>query len=176
MSYGDLTWEFPYTSSRGNKYLYIMFDHDSNGILVAPLKNRNDNRIVEAWKFLFSKLTKHGHETKMFVLDKEFSSQLKDMLKINNLKYQLVPPNVYRRNAAARAIQTFKNQFLLVLATADNEYPISEWNCLLPQAEMTLNLLRESWCNPKLSVYSYLNGMHNFATTPLAPVGITSEN
>ena len=26
MSYGDLTGAFPYTSSRGNKYLYIMYE------------------------------------------------------------------------------------------------------------------------------------------------------
>ena len=71
-----------------------MYDHDSNGILVAPLKNRNANTIKEAWIFLFAKLTKHGHKTKMFILDNEFSSKLKDTLKSNNLKYQLVPPNV----------------------------------------------------------------------------------
>ena len=62
MSYGDLTGAFPYTSSRGNKYLYVMYDHDSNGILVAPLKNGNANTIVEAWKFLYDKLTKHVME------------------------------------------------------------------------------------------------------------------
>ena len=107
----------------------------------------------------------------MFVLDNEFSSRLKDVLKNNNLKYQLVPPNVHCRNAAERAIQTFKNHFLSVLATADNEFPISEWDRLLPQAEMTLNLMRESRCNPKLSAYNYLHGMYNFATTPLAPAG-----
>ena len=157
MSYGDLTGAFPYTSSRGNKYLYVMYDHDSNGILVTPLKNRNANTIVEAWKFLFAKLTKHGHETKMFVLDNEFSSKLKDTLKNNNLKYQIVPPNIHRRNAAECVIQTFKNHFLSVLTTADNEYPISEWDHLLPQAKMTLNLLRASRCNPRLSAYVYVS-------------------
>ena len=80
MSYGDLTGAFPYTSSRGHKYLYVMYDHDSNGILVAPLKNRNSATTVTAWKSLFNRLTKHGHTTKMFVLDNKCSSQLKDTL------------------------------------------------------------------------------------------------
>ena len=95
MSYGDLTGAFPYTSSCGHKYLYVMYDHDSNGILVAPLKNRNSATIVTAWKSLFSKLTKHGHTTKMFVLDNEFSSQLKDTLTTAKLTFQLVPPHVH---------------------------------------------------------------------------------
>ena len=128
MSYGDLTGAFPCTSSRGHKYLYVMYDHDSNGILVAPLKNRNSATIVTAWKSLFNRLTKHGHTTKMFVLDNEFSSQLKDTLTKARLNFQLVPPHVHRRNAAERAIKTLKNHFLSVLATADKEYPITEWD------------------------------------------------
>ena len=125
MSYGDLTGAFPYTSSRCNKYLYVMYDHDANSILVQPLKNRNAATIVQAWKTLFNRLTKHGHETKIFILDNEFSTELKNTLKSRNLKFQLVPPNVHRRNAAERAIQTFKNHFLSVLATADQSYPIA---------------------------------------------------
>ena len=82
MSYGDLTGAFPYTSSRGNKYLYVMYDHDSNGILVAPLKNRNATTIMEAWKTLFGKLTKHCHKTKLFILDNKFSNLLKKYVKI----------------------------------------------------------------------------------------------
>lgn len=65
MSYGDLTGAFPYTSSRIHKYLYVMYDHDSNGILVTPLRNRNASTIVAAMKLLFNSITKLGHETKI---------------------------------------------------------------------------------------------------------------
>lgn len=37
-AYGDLTGSFPFKSSRGNKYLYILYNYDSNAILVHPLK------------------------------------------------------------------------------------------------------------------------------------------
>ena len=87
------------------------------------------------------------------------------------LTFQLVPPHVHQRNAAERAIKFFKNHFVSVLATADQEYPITEWDRHLSQAEMTLNLMRAARCNPKLSEYTYLHGLHNFATTPLAPAG-----
>ena len=39
-AYGDLTGAFPFKSSRGNKYLYILYDFDSNAILVQPLQTR----------------------------------------------------------------------------------------------------------------------------------------
>ena len=83
----------------------------------------------------------------------------------------MVPPNAHRENAAERAIQIFKNHFLSALATADTTFPINEWDRLIPQAEMTLNLLIPSRCNPTLSAYSYYHGVHNFATTLLAPAG-----
>jgi hypothetical protein len=89
----------------------------------------------------------------------------------NGLDYQLVPPHVHRRNAAERAIQTFKNHLLAFLATCDPDFPVSEWDRLLFQAELTLNLLRSSRVNPKLSSYAYLFGNFDFNKTPLAPPG-----
>ena len=45
MAYGDLTGSFPYTSSRGAKYLFIMYDYDSNTILIQPLKSKQAHEI-----------------------------------------------------------------------------------------------------------------------------------
>jgi hypothetical protein len=87
------------------------------------------------------------------------------------VEYQLVLPHVHRRNAAERAIQTFKNHFLAFLATCDPDFPVSEWDRLLFQAELTLNLLRSPRVNPKLSAYAYLNGNFDFNKTPLTPPG-----
>ena len=49
------------------------------------------------------------------------------------------------------------------------------WDRLLIQATLTLNLLRPSRMNPKLSVYAYLNGPFNYMATPIAPPGIKVE-
>ena len=108
MSYGDLTGAFPYTSTRGNKYLYILYDYDSNSILVEPIKNRQAASITNAWKRTHDRLTKHGHATKNFIMDNECSTEFKKSLIKHNIKFQLVPPNEHRANAAERAIQTFK--------------------------------------------------------------------
>ena len=87
------------------------------------------------------------------------------------MTFQLVPPHNHRQNAVERAIKTFKAHFLSTLATCDPAYPITEWDRLIPQSEMTLNLLRPSRCNPRLSAFAYINGQHNYNKVPLAPPG-----
>ena len=116
-------------------------------------------------------LTKHGHIVSHFILDNETSSTIKKAFLKNNILFQAVPPNAHRVNATERAIQTFKNHFLSGLATCDSKFPISEWDQLLQQCEMTLNLTRTSRCNPKLSAHTYLEGFHDFNKVPLATPG-----
>ena len=41
--YSDQTGKFPITSSRGTKYIMIVYDFDSNAILSEPLKSRNEH-------------------------------------------------------------------------------------------------------------------------------------
>ena len=161
MTYGDLTGSFPYTSSRGAKYLFIMYDYDSNAILIQTLKSKQAHKIKQAWVILTNRIIKHGHILKHYVLDNECSNDLKQAIRKQNMTFQLVPPHNHRKNAAERAIKTFKAHFLSTLATCDPEYPITKWDQLIPQSEMTLNLLRPARCNPHLSAYSFINGEHN---------------
>ena len=39
-AYIDLTGRFPRRSSRGNTHVFLMYDYDSNAILIEPLKTR----------------------------------------------------------------------------------------------------------------------------------------
>ena len=87
------------------------------------------------------------------------------------IQHQLVPPHNHRANSAERAIQTFKSHFKSILATVDPDFPIAQWDLLLPQANLTLNLLRSARTNPKLSAHAYLFGNFDFSATPLAPPG-----
>ena len=89
----------------------------------------------------------------------------------NKIKFQLVPPHSHRANAAERAIQTFENHFKAGIASLDPDFPISEWDRLLDQAFLTLNLLRSARFQPKLSAHAYLFGQFDFNSTPLAPPG-----
>ena len=68
-----------------------------------------------------------------------------------------MPPNVHRRNVAERAIRTFKEHFLAVLAGVVPKVPKFIWDELLVQTEMTINLLRQATLNPIMSTQHFLD-------------------
>jgi hypothetical protein len=87
-------------------------------------------------------------------LDNKCSAALKEFTKDKNMDYQLVAPNTHRRNAAERAICTFKNHFIAGLCSVDKDFPLHLWDCLVDQKVITLNLLRGSRLNPRLSAWA----------------------
>ena len=149
----------------------MLYDYDSNTILVRPLRNRSAHEIHRVFTSVHTYLVTRGLRPRLHTLDNEASTILKEFLTAENVEYQLVPPHIHRRNSAERAIQTFKNHFITGLASTDPNFPLSNWCRLLPQAELTLNLLRPSRLNPKLSAYAQLEGAFDFNRTPLAPPG-----
>jgi hypothetical protein len=165
-AYHDLTGRFPHRSSRGNEHLLVVYDHDSNSILHAALKNKTAAEIKRGWISIHERLMRGGNQPKTHILDNEASADLKKGLKKHGLDCQLVPPHVHRRNAAERAMRTFKSHLLAVQATCDPDFPIAEWDRLLFQAELTLNLLRSSRVNLRLSAHAYLFGNFDFNKTP----------
>ena len=78
---------------------------------------------------------------------------------------------MHLQNATERAIQTWKNHFLAGIATLDPIFPIQEWDRLLPQCDITLNLLRSSSRQTNLSAYAATLGNFNFNQSPLSPPG-----
>ena len=107
-------------------------------------------------------------------MDNEFSEDMKIALRKEKIQHHLVPPNCHRANAAERAIQTFKNHFKAGLATLDPNFSVREWDRLLPQTELTLNLLRSSRVNPNISAWVYIFGQFDYSRTPLALPGTKS--
>ena len=73
------------------------------------------------------------------------------------------------------AIKTFKAYFIAILAGLPGSFPIRLWCELLPQAELTLNILRPSHARPKVSAHTYRFGPFNFDQTPLAPIGYEAQ-
>ena len=106
----------------------VVYDYDSSGILVPALKNQTAGEITKAWTRIHTCLERHGNAPKLYILDNKVSYKFKSALQKQKVEFQLVPPHVHGRNAAERAIRTFKNPFLVVLATADPEFTVSEWD------------------------------------------------
>ena len=170
-SYSDQTGKFPITSLRGHKYIFVFYHYDTNTIYGHAIKNRNTETICDAWRTCYDMYKSHGEAPNLHILDNECSDAMKAMFRAENVTYQLVPPHIHRRNAAERAIRTYKNHLIAGLFTCDDNFPSREWDRLLPQANITINLLRQSRRNPSLSAYAALHGNYNFNATPMAPPG-----
>jgi len=86
---------------------------------------------------------------------------------------ELVPPGCHRRNVAEVAIRNLKVHFLSILAGVADDFPMQLWDrlLLLPQAEITINLLQQSNATPKVSAYSHMNGPFDYNKMSLAPIG-----
>ena len=167
--YSDQTGRFPHTSSRGYQYLMVMYDYDSNAVVVEPLKIKQGREMAQAFDKCCKKLKIQASHKNLFILDNECSTEVKAKIQKYQANFQLVPPHQHRRNAAETAIKTLKSHLLNCLATSYRQFPSTEWDRLLSQAELTLNLLCNSRCNPKLSMRTYLNGIHDFNHHPIAP-------
>ena len=96
---------------------------------------------------------------------------LKKFMTKADKKFQLVPPHRHRTKHAEKAIGTFKENLIASICSYDPSSPMHLWDRNIPQATLTLNLLRPSRINPRLSSEAQLNGPFNFNATPLSPPG-----
>ena len=135
------------------------------------MKNRTNEVILAAYQRVISLLKSRGLQPKLQKLDNEASQVLQQYMVEEYIDFQLVPPGLHRRNAAERAIRTFKNHFIAGLCNTAADFPLTLWDQLLPQALMTLNLLRTSRINPRLLAWSQVHGIFDFNRTPLVPPG-----
>jgi hypothetical protein len=79
--------------------------------------------------------------------------------------------NWCRLTAIAATPRTFKEQFVAGLSSVDPAFPLHLWDRLLPQAEITLNLLRTSRLHPQLSAAAHFHGLVECNKTAFAPPG-----
>ena len=170
-SYSDQTGQFPIPSSSGNNYMFILYHQDTNTIHAVGIPNRKGPSIRDAWESTHRLLLHRGHAPELHILDNECSLDLKIAFLSNKIAFQRVPPHEHRVNAAERAIRTFKNHFIASLCTVDTTFPMTEWDRLLPQVTLTLNLLRSSRIHPTLSAHASLHGNFDYNKTPIAPIG-----
>jgi hypothetical protein len=132
--YTDLTGKFTVRSSRGNSYVMVCYVYDYNYVKFIPMKSRSASEWVKAYDTVHQELTVKRFKPKLQTLDNEASAALKTFFTVNDVAYQLVPPHCHRRNAAERAIRTFKEHFVAGLSSVDPEFPLHLWDILLPQA------------------------------------------
>eukprot|EP00804_Cyclotella_cryptica_P026023 CCRYP_018186-RA/>CCRYP_018186-RA protein AED:0.33 eAED:0.32 QI:0/0/0/1/0/0/4/0/305 len=111
-----------------------------------------------------SHLHRAGIQPRKHILDNEISQATKDLIHNKyHMQYQLAPPGCHQRNAV---------EYLSRIA---NDFPLQLWDKLLPQTEITLNLLRQSNATTTISAYANLCGPFDYNKMSLAPLGCNVE-
>ena len=173
--HSDLTGPFPIQSRQGHKYMLIMYSPAHNYIHIELLYSRSGADYVQA----YTSGMKFWNDRNIFPprlrVDNEISMELRQYFDSLPTKptVELCPPGNHRTNSSERAGRTWKNHFIATLATCDPTFPLQQFDRLVPQAELTLNLLRRSPVSPTISAWQHLHQKaYDFLAHPIAPPGI----
>ena len=171
INYSDSTGTF----LKSNLHFLVMYHYDSNYIHATALTDYTAASYFKAYQQGIDMYTKANPEGKLIptyeIADNAMTQQFIRDCANRNIETQLVPPGNHRSNNAERAIQTFKCHFISGLATCDPTFPISEAKQLIPQALITLNLLRKSRLHPGKSAYQEMHGDFDANRFELHPPG-----
>ena len=118
----DQTGPFPVTSSRGRKYLMVLYNYDSNAIIADPLKLRSEHELVHANSALHTYLSNRGLTPYVQMLNNECPAGLKTVMQNTGVNFQLVPLHLHRTNAAELAITTYKEHLIAGLSTCEPSF------------------------------------------------------
>ena len=154
--YTDQTGRFLVRSE--NNYIMILCDYDANAIIGEHIPDRKTTTLQKAFLVLFNKIKLKFFKPSIIHLDNEISKDQLSLLEQKGLKVQLVPPHEHRQNLSERATQTYKNYFITGRSGIDPTFLLILWDTLMPQANITINLIWSSRINPKLSAHAQLFG------------------
>ena len=134
----------------------IAYHCDSNAIIAAPFKSRAKKQRLLDYGAIIQQLKDRSILVDLQILDNKARNEYKRIIKYEcGAEYQSVPPNIHRRNTAECTIRTFKTHFLSTLSGIAPNPPNNLWDLLLPQTELSLNILRKSNLNPNISAWEY---------------------
>jgi hypothetical protein len=137
----------------------------------VPLASGNSSAYIEAYDSAIKLCAKRNEKPDFVRLDNASSKALEDHLTKLKVGYQYVPAGNHRANRAERAIRTWKNHFIAGLSSVHPQFDLALWDQLLPQCNLTLNLLRGSSINPSISAYEQMYGPYDFAAHPIHSPG-----
>jgi hypothetical protein len=122
--YTNDTDHFPVRARTGNQYIMIAYHADGNLILQEAFQTWSNQHCIAAYNSIMTCLAARGLSVDLQILDNEASAAYKQAITFTwQAKFQLVPPDMHHCNRAERAIRTFKNHFLSVLAGVDAAFP-----------------------------------------------------
>ena len=154
--YPNLGRRLPITSTKENKYIYVMYVYDCNTILTTVTKNRNDKEMIQAFTELITNLKIHGINPGFHFIDKIVSSASKMEMATMDINHQLVPPSHHKSKKSEREIEMLKNHFKAGLCSIKGNLCFQLWDRLPQKAKKSTNVLRKSIVHPHLSAYIHI--------------------
>jgi hypothetical protein len=122
--YTDDTGRFLVRACSGNQYVMITFHADGNLILQQAFKSKSDRHRIAAYNAIMIRLSARGLSVDLQILNNKASVAYKEAITFKwNEEFQLVPPDMHCQNRAERAICTFKDHFLAILAASTLHFP-----------------------------------------------------
>ena len=97
-----------------------MNGEDFKLIYAEPLGTRESTTSCDQWRGL-KLFTVDGDVLTIWRTDNKCSDEIKSYCSKHDITLELAPPRNHRTSKAERAIRTFKNHLLSMIATADNK-------------------------------------------------------
>lgn len=165
------TGPFPRASNRGMRYVCVFYIHDTNFILGIPIHSRHKENLVGAYQEAYNFCKSRGYKPQLHKMDNESSHEVEQFIEQQGARIQYTPPDMHRTNPAERCIQTWKAAMKSTLALLPSTFLIGFWCRLIPQVNLSVNLLRPCRQNPKLSAWAAMQGEFHFGAMSIAPPG-----
>ena len=154
----------------------VMVEIDSNAILVEPINNSKYEDLTRSYRTMMLRLRQAGKLPRKHIVKNEVSKSMKTIIQDEyKMQLELVPLETHNRNVSEVAIRNFKAHFISILAGTAQDFPPSLWDIVLPQAKITINLLRQSNATSNVLAYTHITGLFNYNKMPLAPRGISVQ-
>ena len=132
--YSDDCGRFTIKSCSGKQYTMIAYHCDSNTILQASFYSRSDKHCIPDFNSIMERLRQRGHKVNHQVMDNKCSSNFKRFItEDRKANFHLVLPDMHLRNITKRDIQTFKAQFLAILAGVDSAFRATSGTRFFPR-------------------------------------------
>ena len=141
------------------------------------MKSKHDSEMLRVFDKVYRKITSRGIKPTFHVMYNEASSAIMDWLqRVKKVDSQKVSPHNHRANVSERMIETVKHHLISGITGTDENFPITQWDRLIPQTQSTLNMMKPCRINPKLSADAFLEGQHDYNADQIPTTRMENAN
>lgn len=123
ITYSNKTGKFPITSSRGNKYILIWYNWDSNSIKLEPIKSKHKTEQNRAFKKLHCQYMVQGFKPQVHILDNEASNAFLETVEDPHINYQMTPPKHALSKCSRESHQNVERAFHECVGNSGSQLP-----------------------------------------------------